>query len=146
MQLEHYVKKLERLSECQTIEGSLTIAWMKDDQENKISNYSFPKLKELRGFLQVHKVEDLLSLNVLFPNLSIIRGQTLYEKFVLKITENKDLEEIGLLNLKHIEKGNINIGLNPKLCFADTVNWEAIAPNSNSTKNLIVVSVENKYL
>lgn len=135
------MKKLERLKGCQTIEGSLTLAWMKDDQENKIGDFYFPKLREIRGFLQVHQVEGLISLKKLFPNLVLIRGQHLYEKFALKITENKDLEEIGLISLKHIEKGNINIDLNPKLCFAKTVDWQTIAPNSKLEENRVLVSV-----
>lgn len=146
MHLEYYTSRLEKLNGCQIIDGSLTIAWMKDDRQNQVksNNLSFPELREIRGFLKIHQFDNLLSLKELLPNLAVIRGQNLHQKFALKITENKDLEEIGLTNLKHIEKGNINIEQNPKLCFVETINWQAIAPNSDMEENFINVSEKGR--
>lgn len=66
----------------------------------------------------------------------------MYESFALRITENKDLEDVGLNMLTHIGNGNVHIEKNSKLCFIETVNWQVIMPNSNVSRN----NIEVRYL
>lgn len=114
---------------------------MKDLRGFAVNNYSFPELVEIRDYLKVHQIDNIRALSVLFPNLAVIRGKRLYEKFALRITENKDLEEVGLTSLRYIENGNVHIEKNAKLCFSNTINWSAIAPSSNPRLNKIEVKV-----
>lgn len=114
---------------------------MKDLRGFAVNNYSFPELVEIRDYLKVHQIDNIRAVSVLFPNLAVIRGKRLYEKFALRITENKDLEEVGLTSLRYIENGNVHIEKNAKLCFSNTINWSAIAPSSNPRLNKIEVKV-----
>lgn len=66
------------------------------------------------------------SLNKLFPNLTVIRGNVLFNNYALVIYEMDDLEEIGLHNLQVIERGGVRIEKNPNLCFSETVDWNSI--------------------
>lgn len=65
------------------------------------------------------------SLNKLFPNLTVIRGNVLFNNYALVIYELDHLEEIGLYNLQIIERGGVRIEKNPNLCLY-TVDWNSI--------------------
>lgn len=140
MLLTRDLRELHQLEKCRIIDGSLTLTWMKNGHGYSMQNFTFPELVDIRGYLKIHQIDNIESISNLFPNLAVIRGQQLYESFALRITENKDLEDIGLNLLTHIGNGNVHIEKNSKLCFTETVNWQAIMPNSNASRNNIEVS------
>jgi Receptor L domain len=131
---------MKRLEGCKYIDGAVTLSWLKDAHGFSIRNFSFPDLVEIRDFLKMHHVDNLLSVGDLFPNLAVIRGDQLNNQYSLQIAENKMLERVGLANLRYIGKGNIQVKNNQNACFVDTINWPAIAPNTNSEFNNIDAS------
>lgn len=91
------------------------------------SNYTFPELVEITGYLMLYRISGIKSLYDVFPNLAVIRGRDIFKDYSLIIYEIFDLEEIGLINLQTIERGNVRIEKNDQLCFADKIDWSLIA-------------------
>ena len=118
------------------IEGNLQIVLVTNSYCEKcnemINNITFPELREVTGFVVLWRVQGLRSLSTLFPNLSVIRGRTLFENYALVAYEMKSLQEIGLISLTHILRGSVRFDKNPSLCFVDTIDWDWIAPNGAS--------------
>ncbi|TGZ47902.1 insulin receptor isoform X1 [Temnothorax longispinosus] len=116
------------LKECRVIEGFLQIVLIENNTEADFENVSFPELREITGYLLLYRVDSLKSLNKLFPNLEVIRGDILLTDYAFMIYEMKNLQEIGLTNLTKISRGGVRIEKNPTLCFTNTVNWSLIVP------------------
>ncbi|EEB18223.1 Insulin receptor precursor, putative [Pediculus humanus corporis] len=93
-----------------------------------INNITFPELREVTGYVIFWRVQGLRSFGTLFPNLSVIRGKTLFHNYALVIYESKALQEIGLYSLTHILRGSVRFDENSNLCFVDTIDWDWIAP------------------
>lgn len=124
---------ITKVQGCKYIDGSLTLSWLKDVDEFSIRNFSFPDLIEIRGFLKMHHIDNLLSVGDLFPNLAVIHGQELSNKYALQIASCPRLEIVGLSSLRLIGNGSIQVTDNNRnMCFADTIDWAAIAPNATS--------------
>jgi insulin receptor len=137
------VSLFERLRGCKVVEGSVQIVLM-DASEEKLSNYTFPELREITGYLLLFRVQGLRSLSRLFPNLAVIRGDTLFFNFALVIYEMKHLQEIGLHSLTHVIRGAVNIERNSLLCYVDTIDWGHIAKHGKEL-HVIDVSIKNIY-
>lgn len=99
---------------------------MDEIKENEIVDISFPDLVEITGYLMLYRISGLTTLSNLFPNLAIIRGNDLFKDYALIIYEMIELKYLGLKNLVTIERGNVRIEKNEKLCFVDTVDWKRI--------------------
>lgn len=69
------------------IEGSLQIHILFDDIDLDAGYLSFPELREIAGFLMLFSTEGIISCSKLFPNLEVIRGQELVEKYALVISK-----------------------------------------------------------
>ena len=104
------------------------------------SSWSFPKLREIAGHLIVHKVSGIRSLSQFFPNLLRIHGSELFHNFSLIVSENPDLENLGLVNLTSIASGAIRIEKNEMLCYVNTVDWSLIVNDEFESQNVISVS------
>lgn len=78
----------------------------------------------------LYRISGFKSLNQLFPNLAVIRGRTLFKDYALIIYEMLELTEIGLSKLVAIERGNVRIEKNEKMCYVDTINWSKITSNT----------------
>uniref|UniRef100_A0AAU7YU79 receptor protein-tyrosine kinase n=1 Tax=Eriocheir sinensis TaxID=95602 RepID=A0AAU7YU79_ERISI len=117
---------------CKTVEGSIEIFRIKFVSKESIEEWSFPDLVEITDFLLVYHVEGLTSLAQLFPNLAVIRGMKLLERYSLVIYKTH-IEVIGLYNLRAILRGSVKIKNNINLCYIHTVNWAAIVrgPDDN---------------
>lgn len=125
------IKDIESLNGCKYVQGNLTLSWLKDTAEHSIRDYSFPELVEIRDFLKIHHVDNVLSIGDLFPNLTVIQGQQLNGgTHVLQVASCPRLETLGLSKLQYIGGGNIQIVDNKNLCLSDKINWKAIAPNA----------------
>ncbi|VDP18795.1 unnamed protein product, partial [Soboliphyme baturini] len=117
-----------RWQHCTVIEGDARLILM--TQENLTSDdfrmAAMPNLREITGSLLVFQVVGMDSLNVMFPNLRIIRGNSLVSNYALVLFQNPDLKEIGLSNLTEISKGGVRIAGNSELCYVDTINWNEL--------------------
>lgn len=81
----------------------------------------FPVPRSLR------RVEGLRSIGRLFPNLTVIRGHSLFINYALVAFEMMSLQEIGLHSLTTIIRGSVRFEKNPALCYVKTIEWELIA-------------------
>ncbi len=70
----------ERIAKCNVIEGNLLIV-----MTTLPESASAPNLREITGFLVVYDLARLDGLSNLFPNLTVIRGQSLIYNFALVI-------------------------------------------------------------
>lgn len=109
------------------VEGSVSILLLDELQYEDFHNYSFPELIEITGYLMLYRISGIRSLYDLFPNLAVIRGRDVFKDYSLIIYEIEHLEEIGLINLQSIDRGNVRIEKNDQLCFADKIDWSLIA-------------------
>lgn len=95
MSVMNRVSDLERqLRGCTVIVGSLRIVLMEKATISDYQNISFPELTEITGFFLVYRVKGLTSLGKLFPNLSVIRGQTFIADFSFILYEVTHLQEV----------------------------------------------------
>jgi insulin receptor len=108
------------------IEGYLAMLLLDELKEHEYQNVSFPDLVEVTGYVMLYRVNGFKSLGDLFPNLTIIRGRELFKDYSLIVYEMLHLEELGLNNLMRIERGNVRIEKNDKMCFYNTIDWSSI--------------------
>ncbi|KAK7075324.1 Insulin-like growth factor 1 receptor, partial [Halocaridina rubra] len=127
----NYVWNLELLRGCEIIEGSLEIILIesKEDISGEWEKYSFPELVQITGFLLIYRVDGLVSLGHLFPNLAVIRGTILHQRYALVIYEALHMEKINLYSLTSILRGSVRIQNNFNLCYISTVDWSLITSN-----------------
>lgn len=76
-----------QLEGCRVIEGFLMISLVDKYNESHYENLEFPLLTEITDFLLVYRVNGLKSLIKLFPNLRVIRGNSLIKDYALIIYE-----------------------------------------------------------
>jgi len=125
----------EDLKQCRILEGSLSIRILEMDE-----SIGLPLLTEIKGYLLIYRVQNLKSLNQLFPNLAVIRGNELYKDNALIISNNNELENVGLQSLVQISRGAVRIENNPRLCFVDTINWKLLLNRNYHELNVMKVS------
>ncbi|KAI3377658.1 hypothetical protein L3Q82_008818 [Scortum barcoo] len=125
------ISEFRRLENCTVVEGYLQILLIGDKNNNNVNqevfrSLSFPKLTMITDYLLLFRVSGLDSLSTLFPNLTVIRGRTLFYNYALVIFEMTSLKDIGLYNLRNITRGAIRIEKNPELCYLDSIDWSLI--------------------
>lgn len=124
------------------VEGSIRIFLLNGDFN---LGWTFTLLREITGYLIIHKVSGLKSISQLFPSLVRIHGTELFQDYSLVITENPDLEDVGLANLSSIANGAIRIEKNEMLCYVNTVEWALIVNDMFVKRNVIEVSLFSLY-
>ncbi|XP_031636037.1 insulin-like receptor isoform X2 [Contarinia nasturtii] len=130
--IRNSVRNFNQLKNCRVIEGFLMITLIDKYNETDYEGLTFPELTEITEFLLLYRVNGLTSLSQLFPNLRIIRGNTLLHDSAFIIFEMMHLQEIGLKSLVKISRGNVRIAKNPVLCFVETVDWSLITLEGKS--------------
>ncbi|XP_075887762.1 insulin-like growth factor 1b receptor isoform X2 [Nelusetta ayraudi] len=125
------ISEFRRLENCTVVEGYLQILLIGDKNNNAVNqeifrSLSFPKLTMITDYLLLFRVSGLDSLSTLFPNLTVIRGRTLFYNYALVIFEMTSLKDIGLYNLRNITRGAMRIEKNPELCYLDSIDWSLI--------------------
>ncbi|KAF0043523.1 hypothetical protein F2P81_004860 [Scophthalmus maximus] len=125
------ITEFRRLENCTVVEGYLQILLIGDKNNSNINqeffrSLSFPKLTMITDYLLLFRVSGLDSLSTLFPNLTVIRGRSLFYNYALVIFEMTSLKDIGLYNLRNITRGAIRIEKNPELCYLDSIDWSLI--------------------
>uniref|UniRef100_A0A8C8SKG9 Tyrosine-protein kinase receptor n=1 Tax=Pelusios castaneus TaxID=367368 RepID=A0A8C8SKG9_9SAUR len=136
MDIRNDVSQLRKLENCTVIEGNLQILLMFTTVAEDFRGLSFPRLIMITEYLLLFRVYGLESLRDLFPNLSIIRGTSLFFNYALVIFEMPHLRDIGLHSLTNILRGSVRIERNQELCHISTIDWGL----------LLLDSVENNYI
>nr|NP_001138093.1 Insulin-like receptor, isoform B [Drosophila melanogaster]NP_001138094.1 Insulin-like receptor, isoform C [Drosophila melanogaster]NP_001138095.1 Insulin-like receptor, isoform D [Drosophila melanogaster]NP_524436.2 Insulin-like receptor, isoform A [Drosophila melanogaster]P09208.3 RecName: Full=Insulin-like receptor; Short=dIR; Short=dInr; AltName: Full=Insulin receptor homolog; Short=dIRH; AltName: Full=Receptor protein-tyrosine kinase InR; Contains: RecName: Full=Insulin-like receptor sub len=137
MDIRNMVSHFNQLENCTVIEGFLLIDLINDASP---LNRSFPKLTEVTDYIIIYRVTGLHSLSKIFPNLSVIRGNKLFDGYALVVYSNFDLMDLGLHKLRSITRGGVRIEKNHKLCYDRTIDWlEILAENETQ----LVVLTEN---
>ncbi|XP_046968201.1 putative molluscan insulin-related peptide(s) receptor [Vanessa cardui] len=126
----NHIEKLKKLENCTIVVGDLKISLLERTKPEDFRNLTFPKLKEVTGYMVVYRVAGLETLSNLLPNLARIRGNTLLYNYALIIYDIAHLREIGLNSLLKIDRGGVIIWGGPLTCFVNTIDWNAIAPRS----------------
>ncbi|GFU87936.1 insulin-like peptide receptor [Trichonephila clavipes] len=116
-----------KLKNCSVVEGSVQILLIDNAEAKDFENMTFPKLKEITGYLLLYRVQGLQSLSKLFPNLAVIRGDVLFHNYALVIYELRAILDVGLISLTTILRGSVRIEKNPHLCYVETIDWDIIA-------------------
>lgn len=123
VEIRNQVSNFKRLNNCTVVEGYVQITLIEYTDESEFNKLSYPKLREITGYLLLYRVYGLKSLSILFPNLVVIRGQVLFFNYAFVIFELPDIEEIGLGNLMRIVRGGVRMEKNPQLCYIGTIDW-----------------------
>ncbi|XP_072050525.1 insulin-like peptide receptor isoform X2 [Amphiura filiformis] len=126
LDIRNSVEQFERLKDCEVIEGNLQILLIDKAVPADYQNLHFPKLREITGHFLLFRVSNLYTLSHIFPNLAVIRGDTLFSNYALVIYEMLELQEIGLLSLVSIPRGGVRIEKNPNLCYLSKIDWSLI--------------------
>lgn len=92
--IRNSVKNFDVLKNCRVIEGFLQIVLMENITDSDFQNVSFPQLREITGYFLLYRVNELKSLNGLFPNLEVIRGDRLLTDYSFMIYEMQHLQEV----------------------------------------------------
>ena len=94
MDIRNTTRNLLELENCSVVEEFLRITLMSEPDSN-VNNHSYPKLREITGYLLFYQVFGLRSIGQLFPNLAVIRGQKLLNDFSFLVSEMLQLQ-VGL--------------------------------------------------
>lgn len=128
------MEHLAELHNCTVIEGSLRLLWMLNNvSPENYSAVALPNLYEITDHLVLFRVNGLLKLGDLFPNLRVIRGNSVFYNFGLVLFELEDIESISLPKLQYLGRGVIAYS-NPQLCFVDKIDWAKIIPGKPDVK------------
>lgn len=111
--IRNSAERLDMLRGCSVVEGYVRIVLLERTQEADFERFSLPELREITQYLMFYKVVGLRSLGQLFPGLTVIRGDALFQDFALVVYEMLSLEEIGLRSLIRVERGSVRIENNP---------------------------------
>lgn len=95
LDIRNDLSQLEKLRNCTVIVGWLRILLLESFKDEQFKPYSFPELTEIKEYLLVYRVFGLSTLATLFPNLSVIRGDVLFENFALILFDNQNLTEVS---------------------------------------------------
>lgn len=95
--IRNNVVSFKVLRDCRVIEGFLQIVLIENNTEADFENVSFPELREITGYFLLYRVDGLKSLNKLFPNLEVIRGDILLTDYAFMIYEMKNLQEVRFI-------------------------------------------------
>lgn len=106
-------EKLEALRGCRVVEGHVRIVLMERGNETDFDLHALPELREITEYLTLYRVVGLRNVGQIFPNLSVIRGESLFMDYALVIYEMFNLQEVGLSGLTGILRGAVRIEKNP---------------------------------
>lgn len=92
MDIRNSVEAFQRLEGCRVVEGFVQIVLIDHATETSFTNLSFPELREITHYLLLYRVNGLRSIGKLFPNLAVIRGETLFLNYALVVFEMMHLQ------------------------------------------------------
>ena len=115
MDIRNKVEAFRRLSGCRVVEGFVQIVLIDHASESSFANLSFPELREITDYLLLYRVSGLRSLGKLFPNLTVIRGETLFLNYALVVFEMIHLQvRNSHFCFDHVERESIEVWITQK--------------------------------
>lgn len=90
--IRNSLETFEKLRGCRVVEGFVQILLFDKTEELAYSNISFPELTEITDYLLLYRVNGLKTLETLFPNLAVIRGQKTFFNYAFVLFEMSSLE------------------------------------------------------
>jgi insulin receptor len=111
MDIRNNVTALQRLSGCRVVEGFVRVVLIDRANESDYEEFTFPELHEITDYLLVYRVTGLTSLGKLFPNLSVIRGNSLFVDYALVVYEMFHLKVRKLFIDALLSSGDIIVTL-----------------------------------
>ena len=118
---------MQTIRDCSMIVGHLEILNLKlENEPQQKSMVLFPNLVEITDYLAIFQVHNVTNLGLLFPELSIIRGNRLIGDYALLVFFSNSLLEINLNNLVSIMHGSVYLRRLYHACYINTVNWNYI--------------------
>ncbi|TDG49538.1 hypothetical protein AWZ03_004029 [Drosophila navojoa] len=124
------IADLQQLRNCSLVVGHVRIANLQLPSNANLNELS-SEVTEITDYLLIYRSIGLLTLETIFPKLQLIRGrQLLMDQYALTVYENRNLRELGLVQLQRIQDGHIRIESNPMLCFVHTVDWIYLSGNA----------------
>lgn len=90
--IRNSVSMFNELKGCRVIEGFLMLTLIEKYNETDYDNLTFPELTEITEFFILYRVNGLKTLANLFPNLRIIRGNSLIADYSFIIYEMMHLQ------------------------------------------------------
>lgn len=134
------IADFDQLRNCSVVVGHVHIANLQLPSNVSLSELS-SELTEITDYLLIYRSTGLLTLETIFPKLRLIRGrQLLMNLYALTVYENRNLRELGLVQLQRIQDGHIRVESNPMLCFVHTVDWVYLSGNATKQHFYIKVS------
>ncbi|XP_017057664.1 insulin-like receptor [Drosophila ficusphila] len=125
------IEDLRKLQNCTHVEGHVRLAYLDFAAGNYSADLLASNVTEISDYLMVYRCIGLLSLQLIFPRLRIIRGHSLlFDQYSLVVYDNRNLRELGFVELLRIQKGSIRVESNPLLCFVETVDWVYLMGNA----------------
>lgn len=96
------MKSFNELKDCRVIEGFLMITLIDKYNDTDYDGVEFPNLTEVTEFVLVYRVNGLRSLGKLFPNLRVIRGNTLIHDFSFVVFEMMHLQVSRMIEYRSV--------------------------------------------
>jgi insulin receptor len=90
--IRNNVETLQKLNGCRVVEGFVRVVLIDRANESEYDKFTFPELREITGYLLIYRVTGLTSLGRLFPNLTVIRGNSLFVDYALVVYEMSHLQ------------------------------------------------------
>lgn len=135
-----------KLRDCSIVVGHVEIANLELPGNVNLTDLRC-EVTEITDYLMIYRLTGLLTLESIFPKLRLIRGQELlFDRYALTVYENRNLRELGLVELLRIQRGFIRIASNPMLCFVETVDWIYLLGNSTAQYFAIKVLITQLIL
>lgn len=135
------IADLQQLRNCSLVVGHVRIANLQLPSNVNLTELS-SEVTEITDYLLIYRSIGLLTLETIFPKLQLIRGrQLLMDQYALTVYENRNLRELGFVQLQRIQDGHIRIESNPMLCFVHTVDWIYLSGNATQQHFYIKVGL-----
>lgn len=94
----------------------------------------FPNLIEITDYLLIFQAQNITNLDILFPKLSIIRGNNLFRNYALVLFLSNSLLQVNLKNLIQIDKGSILLSRLYHACYVNTIDWNYLIQEKTINK------------
>ena len=137
--------KCGRLVNCTTFQGSIIVREALGKNVATDVTAWFPALREITGYLaivHIYNSANQVTVEKLFPNLAVIRGQEQILHYSLVIVRT-NLKRIVLPSLMQIQSGGVRIDNNERMCYVQTIHWRAIVLDTKQTKENFGISFYN---
>ena len=117
------------IKNCEIILGSIQIYNVKFDS----SLIQFTNLIEVTDYILIFQIKNVKNLGEIFPKLSIIRGDRLYQNYALTIFFSSTLVNLNIKSLISIQRGSIFISKLLPTCYITTVDWNYILKDKRNS-------------